>query len=161
MHFHHLWLSVGFSRWSRELTSHHPHFILIAYKILFGLSCLARKAWNPGQQCPVVCGEAGWWQHVGQELFHVDMQAVPHLSWGWALLPRAWAGLTIKAFSQVTCGNAGEMCPALWYCFQLLHKEKIVRRAIHAEHSFFQNHKHSETTLLSPHLNFKNQGRIV
>lgn len=168
MHFRHLWLSVGFSRWSRELTSHHPHFIFIGYKIpFFCLSRLARKALKPGQQCPVVCAEgsrvvaAQWLGVHTRNLFCATPVTPgcpsPELSMG-LCLGRA---SPIKAFSWMKCDDAGKTCPALWSCFQLLYKEKIVSRAIHAEHSFFQNHKHWETPLLSPQFNFKNPGRIV
>lgn len=111
-----------------------------------------QKSWKTGQQCPVVCGRAGWWQHSGQEC-PAGISSVPTL---WAhrlslrgaedglLLPLA-VGLClgrdspVKACLWMKCYSAGEACPALWSSFQLLYKEKIVRRTVHAEHSFFLN----------------------
>lgn len=88
MHFRHLWLIVGFSRWSRELTSHHPHFIFVAYKILFfDLSGVARKAWKPGQHVLWCVGKQGGGSTVARSAHQEalpcqpwDTQAVPHLS---------------------------------------------------------------------------------
>lgn len=156
----------AFEQMVQRVTSHHPHFILIGYKIPFsGLSCLARKAWKPGQQCPVVRGDAGWCQHGGQELISVDTQAVPPWAGDGLLLPLLWGCACpgphqLKLFHNWNVTVLGKPVLLSGLAFS-----SCIRRKLWGElfmwNSFFQNHKHSETTLLSPHLNFKNQGRIV
>lgn len=89
-----------------QLSHHHQHLIFIGYKIFFfGLSCPARKAWKPGQQCPVVCWEAGWWQHSGQEC-RPGSPSVPSLGTSRLSLTGAEDGLLLPCAPGLCLGRA-------------------------------------------------------
>lgn len=79
----------------------HPYWL--QNTLLWSLTS-SQESWEPGQQCPVVCGEAGWWQHSGQECTpgsssvptcahpgcpspELRMGFCCHVMWGWA-----WGG---------------------------------------------------------------------
>lgn len=71
MHFHHLWLPVGFQQTvQRTCFSPPPLHLYQLRKILLWSLMSSQKTWKPGQQSPMVCWEPGWWQHWGAPLCH-------------------------------------------------------------------------------------------